>query len=136
NTGVTIGEYVRSNGSIDLNYRKNKFNFYGNFGTQLGKNKQLGRMNFTDHNYKQEFDIITDNETYLYKIGVDFNLNDKNTFSFYTNQSHANHTPLGVFQILYPDSQLDLTQDFVLNLKTLNSTYNFAYDYKFDKEGH
>lgn len=136
NTGVIIGEYVRTNGSIDLNYRKNKFNFYGNFGTQLGKNKQLGRMNFTENNYKQEFDIIGQNETYLYKLGVDFILNDKNTFSFYTNQSHGFYTPKGALQILYPNPQQNLIQGFDFDLKTFNSTYNFAYDRKFEKEGH
>lgn len=136
NTGVTFGENVRTNGSIDLNYRKNKFNFYGNFGTQQGKRNQLGRINFTDDHYKQEFDIVSTQESYLYKLGIDFYLNDKNTFSFYTNQSHNNYSPKGALQILYPNPQQDLTQKFTSTFKNLNSTYNFAFDHKFEKEGH
>src|SRR5690606_7361170 len=80
--GLTAGEYTRSNGSIDLNYRKKKFNFYGNFGGQLGDRYNMGRINFTDNEYKQHYDILNSENSYLYKVGVDFFLDDKNTFSF------------------------------------------------------
>lgn len=135
-TGVTFGDNIRTNSSIDLNYRKNKFNFYGNFGMQSGKRNQLGRLNFIEDNYKQKFDIVNTQESYLYKVGVDFYLDDKNTFSFYTNQNHSKYSPEGALQIIYPDPQLGLTQSFSSQVKNLNSTYNLAYDYKFDKEGH
>lgn len=137
NAGITMGEYTRSNGSIDLNYRKNKFNFYGNFGTQFGKNTNLGRINFTEDDYKQNYDIVNFQESYLYKIGVDFNLNDKNTFSFYTNQNHFHRLPDIVLKIIYPsDPQQDLTENFDVKDNNINSTYNFAFDHKFNKEGH
>jgi outer membrane receptor protein involved in Fe transport len=137
NTGVTIGENTRYNGSLDMNYRKGKFNFYGNFGAQFGDRNNLGRINFTEDNYRQAFDITNRRESYLYKVGVDFYLNDKNTFSFYTNQNHYDGGPLGALRIIYPNnSELNLAQNLNANFNNINSTYNFAYDRKFEKEGH
>lgn len=137
NTGVTIGENTRYNGSLDMNYRKGKLNFYGNFGTQFGDRNNLGRINFTEDNYRQAFDITNSRESYLYKLGVDFYLNDKNTFSFYTNQNHYDGGPLGALSIIYPTNpELNLTQNLDANFNNINSTYNFAYDRKFEKEGH
>jgi outer membrane receptor protein involved in Fe transport len=137
NTGVTIGENTRYNGSLDMNYRKGKLNFYGNFGAQFGKRKNLGRISFTEDNYRQAFDIINSRASFLYKLGVDFYLNDKNTFSFYTNQNHYNGGPLGALRIIYPNNpELNLAQIIDANYDNINSTYNFAYDRKFNKEGH
>ncbi|WP_133547509.1 TonB-dependent receptor domain-containing protein [Salegentibacter sp. 24] len=137
NTGVTIGENTRYNGSLDMNYRKGKLNFYGNFGAQFGKRKNLGRIYFTEDNYRQAFDIINSRASFLYKLGVDLYLNDKNTFSFYTNQNHYNGGPLGALRIIYPNNpELNLAQIIDANYDNINSTYNFAYDRKFNKEGH
>lgn len=137
NTGVTIGEHTRTNGSVDLNYRKGKFNFYGNFGAQFGEKANLGRINFTEDNYRQAFDIINSRESYLYKMGVDFYLDDKNTFSFYTNQNLYNGGPEGALRIIYPNNpQLDLAQNLDSEYDNINSTYNFAFDHKFNEDGH
>jgi len=137
NTGVTIGEHTRTNGSVDLNYRKGKFNFYGNFGAQFGEKANLGRINFTEDNYRQAFDIINSRESYLYKMGVDFYLDDKNTFSFYTNQNLYNGGPEGALRIIYPNNpQLDLAQNLDSDYDNINSTYNFAFDHKFNEDGH
>ncbi len=43
NTGVTVGENTRYTGSLDMNYRTGKLNFFGNFGTNGGKRGQTGR---------------------------------------------------------------------------------------------
>lgn len=137
NVGLTLGENVRSNGSLDLNYRKGKFNFYGNFGAQIGERSNLGRINLTEENYRQAFDIINTQNSYLYKLGLDFYLDDKNTFSFYTNQNHFNGGPDGALRVIYPDNPLlDLSQNLDLEFVNINSTYNFAYDHKFNEDGH
>lgn len=93
NAGATIGEHTRSNGSIDINYRKKKFNFYGNFGAQFGKTYNEGRIDFPENDYKQSFQIENSQESYLYKMGVDLYLNDRNTLSFYSTQNHYNGKP-------------------------------------------
>jgi len=137
NAGITAGEHTRFNGALDLNYRKNKFNFYGNFGGQFGEKAHMGRINFVANDYQQAFDILGSQNSYLYKLGVDFYVNDKNTFSFYTNQNNYRGKPKGVMRILYPNNpQLDLTQNFDLDRDNIDGTYNFALDHKFDKEGH
>lgn len=137
NLGLTVGENLRSNGSLDLNYRKNKFNFYGNFGTQLGKKSNMGRIDFPENDYKQSIDILHAQNSYLYKLGVDYFLNDKNTFSLYTNQNRYRGDADGTLSISYPvDPGLDLSQILDINNTNDNSTYNFAFDHKFDEVGH
>ena len=137
NLGLTLGEHLRSNGSLDLNYRKKKFNFYGNLGSQLGKKYNMGRIDFPENDYNQAFDLLHARNSYLYKLGVDFFLNDKNTFSLYTNQNYYRGEADGRLSILYPqDTDLDLSQILDINNSNDNSTYNFAFDHKFDKDGH
>lgn len=137
NAGVTAGKHARYNGSLDLNYRKNKFNFYGNLGSQFGTRAHMGRINFPENDYQQAFDILGSQNSYLYKLGVDFFVNDKNTFSVYTNQNYYRGKPEGVMRIIYPnDPELDLTQNFDLDRDNIDGTYNLAFDHKFDKEGH
>ncbi|SHF49832.1 Outer membrane receptor for ferrienterochelin and colicins [Salegentibacter echinorum] len=137
NAGVTVGKHTRTNASLDLNYRKGKFNFYGNFGGQFGEKANLGRINFTEANYKQAFDVLNSRESYLYKIGVDFYLDEQNTFSFYTNQNLYNGGPEGAIRIIYPaNPELDLAQNLDSEYDNTNSTYNFAFDHKFNEDGH
>lgn len=136
NTGVTIGENTRFNGSLDLNYRKGKWNFYGNFGSNLGKREHYNDLRNLDLASRQAITIMNDNESYLYKLGIDFYLNDYNTFSFYTNQNLFN----GDIDALNKVSSLNnpssnYRQYMDLNLENTNATYNFVYKRTFDKEG-
>ncbi|HSP12457.1 MAG TPA: outer membrane beta-barrel protein [Salegentibacter sp.] len=137
NAGVTIGENTRYNSSLDMNYRKGKFNFFGNFGGQWGDRFNFGRIYLTEDNYRQNFDLVNSRRSLLFKVGVDFYLNDRNTFSFYTNQNPFKGGPEGSLRILYPDNpENNLTQNLDLNFENQNSTYNFVFDHKFNDEGH
>jgi outer membrane receptor protein involved in Fe transport len=137
NLGVTAGKHSRYNGSLDLNYRKGKLNFYGNFGAKLGERYNMGRINLYENDYLQAFDIVGSETSYLYKLGVDFFLNDKNTFSFYTNQNDYTGEPTGALKIIYPNNpELDLTQKLDMNNTNTSGTYNFAVDHKFNDDGH
>ncbi|MDT0643504.1 TonB-dependent receptor [Zunongwangia sp. F363] len=137
NTGLTVGEHARFNGSLDMNYRKGKLNFYGNFGTDLGPRFNQGRIWLPEQDLLQAFDIDNKRESYLYKVGVDFYLNDKNTFSFYTNQNYYNGGPEGALRVIYENNPAqNLTQFLDMNFDNINSTYNFVYDRKLEKEGH
>ncbi|MFS4469570.1 carboxypeptidase-like regulatory domain-containing protein [Maribacter sp. 2210JD10-5] len=42
NTGLTKGQEAKFNSSLDLNYRNGKFNFYGNYGNNIGKYVKRG----------------------------------------------------------------------------------------------
>ena len=137
NTGLTQGENTRFNGSLDMNYRTGKFNFYTNLGTNFGKNSFGGKIYLPEQNTRQEFDVINDRESYLYKLGVDFYLNEKNTFSFYTNQNDFEGRLFGYISVMdETDPSRNLTQILDLNFDNINSTYNFLYDHDFEKEGH
>lgn len=86
--GYGQGVYARNNQNIQLNYRKNKLNFFGN----IGRNERLGFQNiaidrrFIDGNSKQIvsfFEQVTDRGTYNHsyngKLGIDYYLSNKTT---------------------------------------------------------
>ena len=137
NAGITFGEEPKFNNSLDMNYRTGKVNFFGNIGSNFGKYFNEGKINRFDNNSSQDLDIVNDNESYLYKIGMDYYINDNNTVSFYTNQNAVD----GVGDISTDINYLSNTQPRILqNAKYLtdnkNGTYNLAYKHKFAKEGH
>jgi outer membrane receptor protein involved in Fe transport len=137
NTGVTIGDYTRYNGSLDMNYRTGKFNFFGNVGGNLGERRNMGTIENLTNNSREELSFLSDNTSYLYKVGVDFFMNDSNTFSFYTNQNNFLGETLGETRILFlNNNQADLFQEFIVDDANTSSTYNFVYKTTFKKEGH
>lgn len=137
NTGVTFGENTRANGSIDMNYRTGKFNFFTNIGGNFGKKDFNGRFVRAASNSQEDIFVQNDNNSYLYKIGVDFYLNDKNTFSFYTNQNKYQSEPYGNINIrFFNDLASNINQQFFLDNEGISSTYNFDYKRDFKKEGH
>src|SRR5690606_30522677 len=87
NLGLTVAEEAKFNSSIDLNYRNGKFNFYGNYGNNIGKWTNEGEVLRVAEGTLQDFDILNNNKSHLYKLGVDFYLDDNNTLSFFTNQN-------------------------------------------------
>ena len=137
NLGYTQGIRPKYNASLDLNYKVGKFNFYGNYGTNIGDYFNDGFIFRQDENSQQDFEFINDNESHLYKIGVDFYINDKNTLSIFTNQNHFNGEGLGITDITYNlDANRNLIQFFDNVNSNLSEQYNFDYKLDFAKEGH
>ncbi|AVR45845.1 TonB-dependent receptor [Christiangramia fulva] len=137
NTGLTIGDHTRFNGSLDMNYRTGKFNFFGNLGANFGTNQNGGTINLIDQDTRQTFSVLNERNSYLYKIGVDFYLNEKNTFSFYTNQNPFSGGPSAWIRVEdFNNPSRDLTQLLDMNFERKNSTYNFLFDHDFEKDGH
>ncbi|QLE00343.1 TonB-dependent receptor [Galbibacter sp. BG1] len=144
NVGVSYEEEAKFNTSLDLNYRRGKFNMYGNVGTNIGKyvnNGQVERLddpvtNF-DENQIQDFYFFNNNKSYLYKIGVDYFLNEKNTISFFTNQNIFDGKGLGDTDIINFDPSVGDSEQLFNNVNSnQNEQYNFDYKRDFDKEGH
>lgn len=92
--GYGQGVYARNNQNVQMNYRKNKLNFFGN----IGRNERLGFQNididrrFIEVNSKQIvsfFEQVTDRETYNHsyngKFGVDYYVNSKTTMGLVYN---------------------------------------------------
>jgi len=137
NSGLTMGIEAKFNNSIDLNYRNGKFNLYGNYGNNIGKYVNDGFIFREVENSEQIFDFFDDNQSHLYKLGVDFYMNDKTTISFFTNQNLYDGKFRGVTDVIYYDELDRNTTQFFDNVQENSSEqYNFDYKMEFKKEGH
>ena len=137
NTGLTVAIEAKFNSSIDLNYRNGKVNIYGNYGNNIGKYVNDGNILRTDENSRQIFDFLNNNKSHLYKVGIDFFLNDQNTISFFTNQNDFNGKGRGITDVRYLDDPVRNTAQTLNNENDNRSEqYNFDYKLEFQKEGH
>lgn len=136
-SGVTIAKNIQSTSSLNLNYRQGKLNFFGNASYSDGKSKNDGAMFREDILSPTTINMLNKNKNFLYKVGVDYYINDNNTLSFYTNQS-TNKSNLGLeTTTLYPDQSFeDIFQQTTYDSKHTFSTYNLAYKHLFEKKGH
>jgi outer membrane receptor protein involved in Fe transport len=138
NAGVNFGQTPKGNGSLDLNYRVNKFNFYSTYSINNGQNFNKGQIKTVDsdniNNNIADFRIINFNKNNFGKFGVDFYLNDKNTLSLYTIQSMPNGTGQFITDVNYSTGpSVDASQIFNSKNDNKNRTYNMAYKLKLDK---
>ena len=138
NSGVNFGNTPKFNGSIDLNYRVNKFNFYTTYSMNHGKSFNNGLIHWDKYNSTEDYDLSFDinpfQKNHFTKLGTDFYLNDKNTLSFYTIQSF--NSPVAIFKngINYMNPLTpDNIQIQTATGKEKNQTYNLAYKHKFEK---
>ena len=137
NTGLTVGIEAKFNNSLDLNYRNGKVNLYGNVGTNVGKYVNDGHIFRVDQNSRQLFDFLNNNKSHLFKVGIDFFLNDKNTISFFTNQNIFDGEGFGKTRVVYnEDAARNTNQLFNNNNENHSQQYNFDYKLEFTKEGH
>lgn len=139
NSGVTFGRTPKYNGSVDMNYRKGKLNFFSNIGGNGGKYFNDGQIDRTD-NYASNniFKVMNNNKSVLGKVGFDYYINDFNTLSVYTNQNYGTGTARINNTLLYPATSASNDINLVSNLDgdNKNNAYNLAFKHKFEKEGH
>ncbi|MAT89050.1 MAG: TonB-dependent receptor [Flavobacteriaceae bacterium] len=137
NVALTYENQPKFNSSIDMNYRNGKFNLYGNWGHNTSKNENYGNVFRPEDNSEQFFNFLDDSQSNLFKVGLDFYLNDKNTLSFFTNQNLFEGSTLGNVNILFYEMPAqDLQQLFDNESENQSSQYNFDYKLLFEKEGH
>lgn len=139
NAGANFGVTPKGNGSLDFNYRINKFNFYSTYSINHGRWNNRGFIdteNLTNANNSNLtlFRINNTNTNHFLKTGVDFYINDKNTLSFFTNQNR-NTTDGNFFnQVNYTNGvNPTLIQVFESEVKSRNEVYNLSYKYQFEK---
>ncbi|MDM1369676.1 TonB-dependent receptor [Myroides marinus] len=136
-TGATFSHYVKNTNSLNLNYRQGKLNFFGNGSYSYGQYKNEGDMMRTDIMSPTEIRMKSINKNYLYKIGMDYYINDNNTLSFYTNQSTNNSDMDMKNATTYPQGKYDdIFQKTNYNGDNKYSAYNLAYKHLFEKKGH
>jgi len=137
NVGLTYQKQAKFTSNLDMNYRNGKLNVYGNWGHNTSKNENFGHIVRPDENSEQFFDILDDSQSNLVKLGVDFYLDDHNTFSFFTNQNFFEGGTTGMVDVrYYDDMTLDQQQDFLSMRENMSAQYNFDYKHDFAKEGH
>lgn len=138
NNGVTFGKTPKANSSLDMNYRVGKINVYGNYGFNHGFQSNKGNINsfqpgaekIVDMNFRNK------NTSHLYKIGLDYYLNDFNTVSFYTSQNQFYSSGNSTTNVNYFDNALnDITQNNDSKSNNNSGTYNLDFKHKFKKEG-
>lgn len=137
--GITFGKTAKFNQSLDLNYKTGKVNFFGNAGNNTGKQFNKGFIQKSDQSITQKLDILNDDESYLYKIGMDYLINDHNTLSIYTNQNKSTGVGFVNTDIDYinsPENIANMYQKSRYQGPSTTGTYNLAYKHIFKKEGH
>lgn len=137
NIGLSKEINANFNSSIDMNYRNGKFNFYGNYGNTIGESSNNGFINRLDDSTRQLFTFGNNNKSHLFKVGVDYYINDKNTFSVYTNQNLYDGKGNGATDIVYLlNNNPDFRQEFNNSNDNNTSTYNASYKHDFNDDGH
>lgn len=143
--GLSYQDEAKFNSAIDLNYRNGKFNFYGSYGNNISKNTNGGKIERFDDPASTEFnenqlqllDFLDNSKSHLYKLGVDYFINDKNTVSVFTNQNLYDGKFDGQTDIINMDPSVsDLSQVFTQKSNNQNEQYNFDYKRDFEKQGH
>ncbi len=139
NTGVEAGHFVRYNGSLDMNYKTGKVNFFSNYGIRTGKRHNIGKINrpstpIPTPTILQNFVFNNDNTSHLLKAGADIYINDKNTLSIYTTQNWNTGLATGSTMVR-KDGTLVSNAPTISNSKNTTGAYNLNYKLDFDKKG-
>ena len=139
NGGVTFGKTPKFNGSTDMNYRSGKFNLYGNYGLNSGKQARYGYVKILQPNEEndQKFDFDNTTTSNLIKVGFDFYLNEKNTISAYTTQNISDNRSNSITSVDFRNPlKTDINQLYNSKSDNYTQTYNLDYKKYFKKEGH
>jgi len=135
--GLTNGDNTRYNGSINMNYKVDNVNFYMNYGANRGKRSNRGDIRRLDLESRQKLTMESDNTSDLLKLGVDYDINDKNSVSFYTTQNWSTGLLNTITNNVYANGDYPNTIEAMTNDdESKSETYNFNYNTKFNKEGH
>lgn len=132
--GVEHSKNSRPTGSLNLNYRTGKVNFYGNYSLDLGDFETNAFFSRLDKKLTQTIDYKDKSTSNYLKTGIDFYIDKKNTLSFYTTQSLAD-TDFTVFTKTIENSNTILNTPNLSVFNTKEVTYNADYKLELDKKG-
>ncbi|MDY7396995.1 TonB-dependent receptor [Aureibaculum sp. 2210JD6-5] len=136
NTGVIIWDNVQYNGSTTLNYRAEKFNLYGSYGLNHRKRRVVGSIFRQQDNSNEKWNSASDSDSHLFKIGLDYFINDKNTISVYTNQNIFDSDVLSKNRVLFNSQPQFINQGYDSERDNTNASYNFDYKHFFNEDNH
>ncbi|KQC00912.1 outer membrane beta-barrel family protein [Pedobacter sp. Hv1] len=143
--GAGYGQHYKSNGGINFNHRNKKLNVFGSYDYTNDKNfedlnlKRSDRSETETTYFNQEGRDINTSKNNTYKIGLDYELNDKNTIGFTFNGYHNNNKSNSKINTLIGAQELQHDSAIVAsNLgksKYNNQTYNLNYKSVIDTLG-
>ena len=94
NAGWNVGTYAKYNSGFSLNYRNNKFNIFGNYNYNKGKNENhinLYRTTAADSSFDQHSTMVNENESHGFKAGVDYYATPRSTIGVMANGTFSNN---------------------------------------------
>ncbi|MFL1011321.1 TonB-dependent receptor domain-containing protein [Flavisericum labens] len=135
--GLTHEIEAKFNSALNMNYRNGKFNFYGSYSNNIAKNRNRGLIRRPENNSEQMFKFLEKRNSHLFKVGMDFYLDEKNTFSVFTTQNPSVNSTTGETDaVFYNDTSFNQSQLFLSESDNSSSQYNFDYKRDFSKDGH
>ncbi len=142
---VTAGTGNRYNSSINLNYRKNKFNLFAGYDNRLGKFNSTGTSERVTNRNDVKTRLLQDQgstfEHYVQSInaGLDFLLNETNTLSFTYQLRKMSFESDGDNQSVTYNQNDDILRDFNRLSKSgrdVNSNnYTLSYKRSYEMKG-
>jgi outer membrane receptor protein involved in Fe transport len=133
-TGTTIGNLISTNSSLNMNFKKGKINVFTNLGF-INKNKKSGGLfDYNFNNITEKFTTLLSKESFLAKVGFDYQINKKNTFSFYTYQNFISIDKNKETKVNENGPTFKTTVDEKFNDRV--KIYNLNYKIDFNDKGH
>lgn len=137
NLGLGYQLEPKFNSSIDMNYRNGKLNYYGSYGNNISDNRQSIVLEQTASGLIQDLDFLDERDSHLFKFGVDYYINERNTFSLFTNQIIFDGNAFGESTLIFgDDTSLNQMQIIDNGNENESQQYNTNYKLDFDEEGH
>lgn len=133
------GNYDRNSGSINLNYRSEKFNIFGSYNLRMMSrdgNSIISRTffdtsNATPYNY-QEGEFSRRFTGHTFKLGADYYFNDYNSLTFYINYNTMKRKPndSNFYKVFTRDSLPFDYYSVRSNSEMEYNTYDYSLSYK------
>ena len=128
NLGYTYEKYPKFNSSLDLNYRNGKFNLYGSYANNIAEGINYGVVNRLEQESTQYFNFFNDNNSHVFKVGLDYYIDENNTISLFSSNLF-NSTLNSKNDLDYLD-EARKTQKFDADTENSTSQFNLAYSRK------
>ncbi|MCR9252084.1 MAG: TonB-dependent receptor [bacterium] len=134
NAGLTIGEELRRNAAIDLNYRTQKINFFLNYANTDGPMPTWGTIDRFSDNSNEVWFSLNDRTSHLVKTGLDFDLSSSTVVSVYSIFNDFKNQAFRSTDIIYPEpGTLDFGQEYSSEVDNVTKTFNFDIKHKFNE---
>jgi hypothetical protein len=136
NAGWNIGTYAKYNTGLNLNYRNQKVNVFGNYGFNKSTNENSMSIyrSITDSIFDQRATIVMKNTGHNFKVGMDYFINKKSTLGVIVNGNFSDpvinnnsSTPISHMPSKTIDRILVADNSSVMQRDNLNFNLNYSY---------